>query len=219
MGNVLVFFPFFYILTLGIYSRKLSKEYILTGDTASPLSTTTTYSWLASSLYCCLLFCTCWDSGTSIGARPTTTPPPLCHGWKQASAHPHSRSTSKLCTAASTSDIYSVSCPPRLICLVGQLLCWEQSWHTWEQRWRWVLEQNQTRRESHTRTSNKINAWPSKIYIQPKEIKGTIYFIIFRHCFKVCDLRWIMQNKHFENALRIQFFFTGFNLIQQPVFD
>lgn len=46
------------------------------------------------------------------------------------------------------------------------------------------------------------------LYIQPKEIKGTKYFRIFQRCFKYCDLlRYIMRNKHFENAPRIHFFY------------
>lgn len=106
----------------GIFSRTLSKEYILTGGTASLLSTTTTYSLLVSSLCCCLLFCTCCDSDTSIGEQPSITPHPLYLGWKQASIHPHYLSTSKHCTAASAYDLYSVFCPLRLICLVCERL-------------------------------------------------------------------------------------------------
>lgn len=108
----------------GIFSRTLSKEGILTGGTASLLSTTTTYSLLVSSLCCCLLFCTCCDSDTSIGARPSITPHPLYRGWKRASIRPHYLSTSKRCTAASANDLYSVFCPLRLICLVCEHLRW-----------------------------------------------------------------------------------------------
>lgn len=87
------------VLFPGTSRRKAWKECALTGGTASPLSTTTSYSWPVSSLCCCLLCCTCCDSAASIGAQLSAAPPPLYRGWKRALAHPRSLSTSKFCRA------------------------------------------------------------------------------------------------------------------------
>lgn len=89
---ILVFFVWFSFLPLpGTSLWKAWKERILTGGTASPLSTTTTYSWLVSSSCCCLLCCTCCGSVASTGAAPL----PLCSGWRRASAPPRSLSPSE----------------------------------------------------------------------------------------------------------------------------
>lgn len=85
----------------GTSNRKAWKERTLTGDTASPLSTITTYSWLASSSFCFLLYCTYGDSAAFIGAQLSVAPPRLYRGWKRALARQQSSSISKICRAKS----------------------------------------------------------------------------------------------------------------------
>lgn len=91
--------PFLFSFPSGTSHRRVWKERTLTGDTASPLSTTTTCSWLVFLSCCSPLYCICWGFAASIAVWRSPTLPPLCRGWKRASAHPLSQSTSELWAA------------------------------------------------------------------------------------------------------------------------
>lgn len=104
-------FALFFPPTPGTSSRKVSKEYTLTGATASPSWTTTTYSRFVSSSFSCQSSCTCCDFAESTGAPHSAAPHPLRRGWRKAWDHRRSPSTSKLRCKRLPFGFFEVSWP------------------------------------------------------------------------------------------------------------